>query len=103
MASRDKDRVVSKSASDLQKGVTTGYCVFCSVLILQAVHWDFYCTSRTAFSNILRGLITGFLPSLLIILWQVRVGGREPGGCQAGRQTGMDDGSQGGTEGGMVV
>lgn len=48
-------------------------CVYvcCPFMLSQAVHWDFYCTSTTAFSNILRGLITGFLPSLLIILWQV--------------------------------
>lgn len=40
----------------------------------QAVKFEFYCESKSAVSNIIRGLVTGFLPSLLIILWQV-------GGC----------------------
>jgi hypothetical protein len=38
----------------------------------KAVRWQLYCDSKSSLSKIARGLITGFLPSLLITLWQVR-------------------------------
>jgi hypothetical protein len=37
-----------------------------------AARFEFYCSGKSALSKVARGLITGFLPSLLIILWQVR-------------------------------
>ena len=38
----------------------------------KAVQWELYCSAKSSVSKIARGLITGFLPSLLITLWQVR-------------------------------
>lgn len=42
---------------------------FCTAIAGTAVH-DFYCGGSNAFAKIIRGLVTGFLPSLLITLWQ---------------------------------
>lgn len=70
--------VVFAPVSLLTSAISSLNTQFCS-----AVKWEFYCSSRSAISNILRGLVTGFLPSLLIILWQVRLRDGFRGVCSA--------------------
>jgi hypothetical protein len=48
------------------------HCLHWSLQFCKAVRWELYCESKSSLSKIARGLITGFLPSLLITLWQVR-------------------------------
>jgi DNA-directed RNA polymerase III subunit RPC2 len=59
--------VVFAPVSLLTSAISSLNSQFCT-----AVKFEFYCESKSAVSNIIRGLVTGFLPSLLIILWQVR-------------------------------
>lgn len=59
--------VVFAPVSLLTSAISSLNSQFCT-----AVKFEFYCESKSAISNIIRGLVTGFLPSLLIILWQVR-------------------------------
>lgn len=58
--------VVFAPVSLLTSAISSLNSTFC-----QAVKFEFYCESKSPISNIIRGLVTGFLPSLLIILWQV--------------------------------
>jgi hypothetical protein len=56
-------------------GLNTAALLFAHSCVLQfckAVRWELYCDSKSSLSKVARGLITGFLPSLLITLWQVR-------------------------------
>lgn len=56
--------------------------VLCCVQFCKAAQWEVYCGANSQFAKILRGLVTGFLPSLLITLWQV--GGRGEGWAATG-------------------
>lgn len=60
--------VVGAPVSLLTSAISSLSGTFCS-----AVKWDVYCNSTSLIGKILKGLVTGFLPSLLIILWQVIV------------------------------
>jgi hypothetical protein len=48
--------------------------LFCSANNTK-LRWDDYCYSGMRFFTILRSVLTGFVPALLIQLWQVRIGG----------------------------
>lgn len=57
--------VVLLPVSGLTSAISMLNSEFC-----KAVQWELYCSAKSSVSKIARGLITGFLPSLLITLWQ---------------------------------
>eukprot|EP00878_Enallax_costatus_P009758 GHUV01010191.1.p1 GENE.GHUV01010191.1~~GHUV01010191.1.p1 ORF type:complete len:1012 (+),score=268.71 GHUV01010191.1:434-3469(+) len=61
--------VVLLPVSLLTSAISQLNATFCKAIAGTTVH-DFYCGGTSTFATIVRGLVTGFLPSLLITLWQ---------------------------------
>ncbi|KAF8056000.1 ERD4 [Scenedesmus sp. PABB004] len=57
--------VVLLPVSLLTSAISSLNSQFCA-----AVNWEFYCRRQDFVGKALRGLVTGFLPSLLVTLWQ---------------------------------
>ena len=43
---------------------------FCDYTNVRIQHWDWYCRSGSAMARFIKALLTGFVPTLLVQLWQ---------------------------------